>query len=179
MAIATATAATIAAGAAVVGAGATAIGAYQSWDAGRDAKKDIGKMKNLYAEQAEDIEDQIAAEGVIYEDELDMIRKQTQFAENKLLAGTGQGLDSLTDKIGESLDVVYGGSKYGGGSTERIKLGAKEAHEEGIRDIKDSYELGMEELALRDEEANRDALIRHEQIVGALEAQQKELEAMS
>ena len=60
-----------------------------------------------------------------------------------------------------------------------IKVEAKEAHEEGIRDIQDSYELGMEELALRDEEANREALIRHEQIVGALEAQQKELEAMS
>ena len=176
MAIATGT---IAAGAAVVGAATSAVGAYQGWKSGKEAQQDIADQKDLYAQQALDITDQIAAEGVIYEDELDMIRKQTQFAENKLLAGTGQGLDSLTDKIGESLDVVYGGSKYGGGSGERIKVEAKEAHEEGIRDIQDSYELGMEELALRDEEANREALIRHEQIVGALEAQQKELEAMS
>ena len=96
MAIATGT---IAAGAAVVGAATSAVGAYQGWKSGKEAQQDIADQKDLYAQQALDITDQIAAEGVIYEDELDMIRKQSQFAENKLLAGTGQGLDRLTDKI--------------------------------------------------------------------------------
>jgi len=36
----------------------------------------------------------------------------------------------------------------------------------------------MEEVSLRDEEAERQAMLRHEEIVGSLEAQREELLAM-
>ena len=39
--------------------------------------------------------------------------------------------------------------------------------------------MSMDELALRDEQAERAAFLRHEEIMGSLEAQREELLAMS
>ena len=44
-----------------------------------------------------------------------------------------------------------------------------------MTDIKGSYELGMEEVAIIDEEAERQAMLRHEEMIGQLEAQREEL----
>ena len=171
------TAATVSAGAALVGAGAAAYGSYQSWQSAREGKSELAKVKGLKAKQAEDILAQVGAEDVIYEDELDMIRKQTEMAGQQLLAGT----EGMMEKVGEQAsDVVaqtYGG-KYDTGSGQRQRLEAKSAYEETMTDIKGSYELGMEEVSLRDEEAERQAMLRHEEIVGSLEAQREELLAM-
>ena len=41
--------------------------------------------------------------------------------------------------------------------------------------MKESYDMSMDELALRDEQAERDAFLRHEEIIGSLEAQRQEL----
>ena len=176
-AITAGTAATITAGAAIVGAGVSAYGSYQSWQSAREGKDELAKVKGLKSKKAEDILAQVGAEDVIYEDELDMIKKQTEMASKKLLAGT----EGMMEKVGEQAsDVVaqtYGG-KYDTGSGQRQRLEAKSSYEETMTDIKGSYELGMEEVALRDEEAERQAMLRHEEIVGSLEAQREELLAM-
>ena len=91
------TAAAIGAGSAMVGAGAAAYGSYQSWQSARAGREDLAKVKELKGKQAEDILGQMGAEDVIYEDELDMIRKQTEMASKKLLAGTEAGIE----KVGE------------------------------------------------------------------------------
>jgi len=176
-AITAATAATISAGAAVVGAGASAYGSYQSWDAARQQKDELAKIKGLETKQAEDILGQVGAEDVIYEDELDMIRKQTEMASKKLLAGTEAGIEKVGEQASDVVAQTYGG-KYDTGSGQRQRLEAKSSYEETMTDIKGSYELGMEEVSLRDEEAERQAMLRHEEIVGSLEAQREELLAM-
>ena len=169
-----ATVETIGAGAAVVGAGAAAAGSYQSWQSARAEKSELAKIKGLKTQQAEDILGQVGAEDVIYEDELDMIRKQTEMASKKLLAGTEAGMEKLGEQASGAVAETYGG-KYDTGAGQRQRLETKSAYEETMTDIKGSYELGMEEVALRDEEAESQAMLRHEEMIGQLEAQREEL----
>ena len=175
--VTSATAATIGAGAAIVGAGAATYGSYQSWQSARAGREDLAKVKELKGKQAEDILGQMGAEDVIYEDELDMIRKQTEMASKKLLAGTEAGIEKVGEQASGAVAETYGG-KYATGSGQRQRLETKSAYEESLSDIQGSYELGMEEVSLRDEEAERQAMLRHEEIVGSLEAQREELLAM-
>ena len=160
--------------AAGVAATAATAGAVMSWQEAQDQKKDLDKLKIRQGEQAADILDQIGAEDVIYEDELDMIRKQTQMAGQKLLAGTEAGIEKVGERASGAVAETYGG-KYDTGAGQRQRLETKSAYEETMTDIKGSYELGMEEVALRDEEAERQAMLRHEEMIGQLEAQREEL----
>ena len=159
---------------AVVGAGVAAYGGYQSWQEAQAQQEDVARLKGRRGEQAADILDQIGAEEVIYEDELDMIRKQTEMAGQKLLAGTEAGMEKVGEQASVAVGQTYGG-KYATGTGQRQRLETKSAYEETMTDIKGSYELGMEEVALRDEEAERQAMLRHEEMIGQLEAQREEL----
>jgi hypothetical protein len=163
--------------AAGVSATAATAGALMSWQEAQAQKEDVEKLKGRRGEQAADILDQIGAEEVIYEDELDMIRKQTEMAGQKLLAGTEAGIEKIGEQASGAVAQTYGG-KYDTGAGARQRLEVKSDYEESLSDIKGSYELGMEEVALRDEEAERQAMLRHEEIVGSLEAQREELLAM-
>ena len=163
--------------ASVVGAAAATAGAVMSWQEAQAQQEDIEKHKTRRGEQAEDILGQIGAEDVIYEDELDMIRKQTEMASKKLLAGTEAGMEKLGEQASGAVAETYGG-KYDTGAGQRQRLETKSAYEESLVDVKESYELGMVEVSLRDEEAEREAMLRHEEIVGSLEAQREELLAM-
>ena len=160
--------------AAGVAATAATAGAVMSWQEAQAQQADVEKLKTRRGEQAEDILGQIGAEEVIYEDELDMIRKQTQMAGQKLLAGTEAGMEKLEEQASGAAAQTYGG-KYATGVGQRQRLETKSAYEETMTDIKGSYELGMEEVALRDEEAERQAMLRHEEMIGQLEAQREEL----
>jgi hypothetical protein len=164
----------VATAAAVVSAGVATYGAYSSWQEAQAQKADVEKLKGRRGEQAEDILDQIGAEEVIYEDELDMIRKQTEMAGKKLLAGTEAGIEKIGEQASGAVAQTYGG-RYDTGASARQRLEVKSDYEESLSDIKGSYELGMEEVALRDEEAERQAMLRHEEMIGQLEAQREEL----
>ena len=160
--------------AAGVSATAATAGALMSWQEAQAQKEDVEKLKGRRGEQAADILDQIGAEEVIYEDELDMIRKQTEMAGQKLLAGTEAGIEKIGEQASGAVAQTYGG-KYDTGAGARQRLEVKSDYEESLSDIKGSYELGMEEVALRDEEAERQAMLRHEEMIGQLEAQREEL----
>jgi len=160
--------------AAGVSATAATAGALMSWQEAQAQKEDVEKLKGRRGEQAADILDQIGAEEVIYEDELDMIRKQTEMAGQKLLAGTEAGIEKIGEQASGAVAQTYGG-RYDTGASARQRLEVKSDYEESLSDIKGSYELGMEEVALRDEEAERQAMLRHEEMIGQLEAQREEL----
>jgi len=161
--------------AAGVSATAATAGALMSWQEAQAQKEDVEKLKGRRGEQAADILDQIGAEEVIYEDELDMIRKQTALAGSKLGLQTGQQVEGLGEGVSESLTQIVGKSKYGGGASERSKVDIESKYEESMGDLKESYDMSMDEIALRDEEAERQAFLRHEEMIGQLEAQREEL----
>jgi len=162
------TAATVTAGAALVSAGAATAGAI-------GGMSDRARAKALRKQQAEDILGQLDAEKLIYEDELDMIAKQTQLAESKLNLQSGQQIENIGEKLSDIYAQVESSNKYGGGASKRATAELEAKYDEGLSDIKESYDMSMDELALRDEQAERDAFLRHEEIMGSLEAQREEL----
>tara|TARA_R110000824_G_scaffold391074_2_gene588640 strand:- start:1100 stop:1621 length:522 start_codon:yes stop_codon:yes gene_type:complete len=172
MAAATATAA------ALVSAGAGLASSYQSWEQAKDQKDDVGKIKALRKKQAGDMLEQIGSEDLIYEDELDMIQKQTALAGQKLDLQTSQQVEGLGEQVGQAVGSLTAGSKYGGGAAQRGMSEVEAKYEETMGDLKESYDMSMDDLALRDEQAERDAFLRHEEIVGGLEAQREEILAM-
>ena len=160
-AVTTAVATTVAAGAATYGAIANV--------------SDRKKAKDLRKQQAEDILGQLDAEELIYKDELEMISKQSQLAESKLNLESGQQIEGIGEKLNEVYAQVQSSNKYGGGASKRATAELEGKYDEGLSDIKESYDISMDELALRDEQAERDAFLRHEEIMGSLEAQRQEL----
>lgn len=160
-AVTTAVATTVAAGAATYGAIASA--------------SDRSSAKKLRKQQAEDILGQLDAEELIYKDELEMISKQSQLAESKLNLESGQQIEGIGEKLNEVYAQVQSSNKYGGGASKRAVAELEGKYDEGLSDIKESYDMSMDELALRDEQAERDAFLRHEEIIGSLEAQRQEL----
>jgi len=105
--------------AAGVGAVAGAASSYQSWISAREGKAELAKIKGLKAKQAEDILGQVGAEDVIYEDELDMIRKQTEMASKKLLAGTEAGIEKVGEQASDVVAQTYGGKYDTGAGADR------------------------------------------------------------
>ena len=139
---------------------------------------DSSKAKKLRSQQAEDILGQLDAEKLIYEDELDMIQKQTTLAESKLKMQSGQQVEDLGEQVGVALNKLVGTSKYGGGASERSMIDVESKYDETMGDLKETYDMSMDELALREEESERSAFLRHEEIMGGLQAQREELLAM-
>ena len=158
----------VATAAAVVTAG---VGLYGAVSSASDRKS----AKNLRAQQAQDILGQLDAEKVIYKDELEMISKQTQLAESKLNLQSGQQIEGIGEKLSDVYAQVQSGYKYGGGASKRATAELEGKYDEGLSDIKESYEMSMDDLALRDEQAERSAFLKREEIMGSLEAQRKEL----
>jgi len=88
---------------------------------------------------------------------------------------SGAGTD-LTDTQNAYYSGMLGqASKYGGGAQKKIRAKLEESYEESLASVKETFDISMEDITLRDEEAERQANIRHDEIVGALEAQRKEL----
>ena len=168
------TAAVVTTGATLVAAGAAAYNSYLSWDAARDAEDDAEDLAGKRRDQAADILTQIEDEDIIYQDELDMIQKQSAMAETKLTGQTTSALEQVGEKL--SAAMYQQPSKYeaGAGGRQRSKL--RQSLSETTVDIQDQFKMGLDELALQDEIAERDALLRHEEIIGSLEAMGKELE---
>ena len=160
-AVTTAVAAGVSATAAVVGAAG--------------GMSDRKRAKELRQQQADDILGQLDAEELIYKDELEMISKQSQLAESKLNLESGQQIEGIGEKLNEVYAKVQSSNKYGGGASKRVVAELEGKYDEGLSDIKESYDMSMDELALRDEQAERDAFLRHEEIIGSLEAQRQEL----
>ena len=160
-----------------VATGASAASSYSQWKSAQDQAADYEKVKNLRKQQASDILDQIGAEDVIYEDELDMIKKQTELASTKLLAGTEAGVEQAGVKLSEAVGGTYGG-RFDTGAGQRGRLEVKAGYEEMLSDVKESYDLSMDEIALREESSEREAFLRHEEVLGSLEAQREEILAM-
>ena len=178
--MATATAVAIAAvpyvttAAAVVSAGTSMYSAKLQNDAAQDAKKDAQKLKDLKATQAQDIIGQIESEELIYEDDLDMIQKQTALAEDKLQMQTASAFEQTGDTLSNVVAGTYGG-KYEGGAGKRAARKARAAMKEEGQDLLEAFEMGQGEIALQNEESERQAEIRYNQIIGQLEANYMEL----
>ena len=160
--------------ASAISAGATAYNSYQQWDAARDAKNDAQDLKDLKATQAQDIIGQIEAEDLLYEDDLQMIQKQTALAEGKLQMQTESAFEQTGDTLANVVAGTYGG-KFEGGAGKRAARKARAAMKEEGVDLLESFEMGQKEVALQNEEAERQAEIRKDQIIGSLEATYMEL----
>ena len=174
MAIATTVAAAAVTYGPVIAAGASAYNAYQSWDAAKDANQDAKDLQKLKTAQAEDIIGQIEAEEFIYKDDLDMIQKQTALVEDKLQMQTASAFEQTGDTLATVVAGSYG-SKYEGGAGKRSARKAREAMKEEGQDLLQAFEMGQEEIGLQNEEAERQAEIRYNQIIGQLEANYLEL----
>ena len=157
-----------------VSAGATAYNAYQQHNATQAANQDAKDLQKLRETQAQDIIGQIEAEDLLYEDDLQMIQKQTALAEDKLLMQTESAFEQTGDTLANVVAGTYGG-KYEGGAGKRAARKARSAMKEEGQDLLKAFEMGQEEIGLQNEEAERQAEIRYNQIIGQLEANYMEL----
>ena len=168
------TVAAVTAVAGVVSAGSAMYNSKLQHDAAQDANKDAQDLKALKETQAQDIIGQIEAEDLLYEDDLQMIQKQTALAEGKLQMQTESALEQTGDTLANVVAGTYGG-KYEGGAGKRAASKARAAMKEEGVDLLESFEMGQKEVALQNEEAERQAEIRKDQIIGSLEATYMEL----
>ena len=168
------TVAAVTAVAGVVSAGSAMYNSKLQHDAAQDANDDAKKLKKLKATQAADIIGQIEAEEFIYEDDLQMIQKQTALAEDKLQMQTASAFEQTGDTLANVVAGTYGG-KYEGGAGKRAARKARAAMKEEGVDLLESFEMGQKEVALQNEEAERQAEIRKDEIIGSLEATYMEL----
>ena len=160
--------------AAVVSAGSAMYNSKLQHDAAQDANDDAKKLKKLKVTQAADIIGQIASEDLLYEDDLQMIQKQTALAEDKLQMQTASAFEQTGDTLANVVAGTYGG-KYEGGAGKRAARKARAAMKEEGVDLLESFEMGQKEVALQNEEAERQAEIRKDEIIGSLEATYMEL----
>ena len=160
--------------AAVVSAGSAMYNSKLQHDAAQDANDDAKKLKKLKATQAADIIGQIESEELLYEDDLQMIQKQTALAEDKLQMQTASAFEQTGDTLANVVAGTYGG-KYEGGAGKRAARKARAAMKEEGVDLLESFEMGQKEVALQNEEAERQAEIRKDEIIGSLEATYMEL----
>ena len=168
------TVAAVTAVAGVVSAGSAMYNSKLQHDAAQDANDDAKKLKKLKATQAADIIGQIEAEEFIYEDDLQMIQNQTALAEEKLQMQTESAFEQTGDTLANVVAGTYGG-KYEGGAGKRAARKARAAMKEEGVDLLESFEMGQKEVALQNEEAERQAEIRKDEIIGSLEATYMEL----
>ena len=160
--------------AAVVSAGSAMYNSKLQHDAAQDANDDAKKLKKLKETQAADIIGQIESEELLYEDDLQMIQKQTALAEEKLQMQTASAFEQTGDTLANVVAGTYGG-KYEGGAGKRAARKARAAMKEEGVDLLESFEMGQKEVALQNEEAERQAEIRKDEIIGSLEATYMEL----
>ena len=168
------TVAAVTAVAGVVSAGSAMYNSKLQHDAAQDANDDAKKLKKLKATQAADIIGQIESEELLYEDDLQMIQKQTSLAEEKLQMQTASAFEQTGDTLANVVAGTYGG-KYEGGAGKRAARKARAAMKEEGVDLLESFEMGQKEVALQNEEAERQAEIRKDEIIGSLEATYMEL----
>ena len=168
------TVAAVTAVAGVVSAGSAMYNSKLQHDAAQDANDDAKKLKKLKATQAADIIGQIESEELLYEDDLQMIQKQTALAEEKLQMQTASAFEQTGDTLANVVAGTYGG-KYEGGAGKRAARKARSAMKEEGQDLLKAFEMGQEEIGLQNEEAERQAEIRYNQIIGQLEANYMEL----
>ena len=168
------TVAAVTAVAGVVSAGSAMWNSSLQHKAAKAANQDAQDLKALKATQAQDIIGQIEAEDLLYEDDLQMIQKQTALAEGKLQMQTESALEQTGDTLANVVAGTYGG-KYEGGAGKRTARKARAAMKEEGLDLLESFEMGQKEVALQNEEAERQAEIRKDQIIGSLEATYMEL----
>ena len=157
-----------------VAAGASLYNSYQSWDAAQDAKDDAKDIQKARDTQAADILEQIGNEELLYQDDLEMVRKQTALAEEKL----DMQVASAIDQTGDTLSNVVAGSyksKYEGGAGRRSARQARQEMEKQSVDLLESFEMGQKEIALQNEQSEREAERRKDDIIGSLEATYMEL----
>ena len=103
-----------------------------------------------------------------------MIRKQNALAEDKLDMQTASAFEQTGDTLANVVAGTYGG-KYEGGAGKRAARKARAAMKEEGVDLLESFEMGQKEVALQNEEAERQAEIRKDEIIGSLEATYMEL----
>ena len=168
------TVAAVTAVAGVVSAGSAMYNSKLQHDAAQDANDDAKKLKKLKATQAADIIGQIESEELLYEDDLQMIQKQTALAEEKLQMQTASAFEQTGDTLANVVAGTYAG-KYEGGAGKRAARKARAAMKEEGVDLLESFEMGQKEVALQNEEAERQAEIRKDEIIGSLEATYMEL----
>ena len=168
------TVAAVTAVAGVVSAGSAMYNSKLQHDAAQDANDDAKKLKKLKETQAADIIGQIESEELLYEDDLQMIQKQTALAEEKLQRQTASAFEQTGDTLANVVAGTYGG-KYEGGAGKRAARKARAAMKEEGVDLLESFEMGQKEVALQNEEAERQAEIRKDEIIGSLEATYMEL----
>ena len=155
-------------------AGASLYNSYQEWDAAQDAKDDAKDIQKARDTQAADILEQIGNEELLYQDDLEMVRKQTALAEEKL----DMQVASAIDQTGDTLSNVVAGSyksKYEGGAGRRSARQARQEMEKQSVDLLESFEMGQKEIALQNEQSEREAERRKDDIIGSLEATYMEL----
>jgi len=160
---------------AAVTAGVIAVGtgvysAYENKKALDAAADDRADIRAREWQHASDIVDQIELEADIYSDELEMINKANKLAEDKSLRQVSSAIDQTGDRLSDIVGQSYK-SKYEGGASQRVRKEARDLNKKSITDLSKDFEFGLRELALKDEEAKRDAEIRHETIIGQLESQ--------
>ena len=168
------TVAAVTAVAGVVSAGSAMYNSKLQHDAAQDANDDAKKLKKLKATQAADIIGQIESEELLYEDDLQMIQKQTALAEEKLQMQTASAFEQTGDTLATVVAGTYAG-KYDGGAGKSAARKARAAMKEEGVDLLESFEMGQKEVALQNEEAERQAEIRKDEIIGSLEATYMEL----
>ena len=155
-------------------AGASLYNSYQEWDAAQDAKDDAKDIQKARDTQAADILEQIGNEELLYQDDLEMVRKQTALAEEKL----DMQVASAFEQTGDTLSNVVAGSyksKYEGGAGRRSARQARQEMEKQSVDLLESFEMGQKEIALQNEQSEREAERRKDDIIGSLEATYMEL----
>ena len=118
----------------VVAAGASIYNSAEQWKAAQAAKDDAKKMQKARETQAADILDQIDNEELLYEDDLDMVRKQTALAEEKLDLQMTSAFDQTGDKLSDVVASTYGG-KFEGGASKRAARKAKQQMEQSSVDL--------------------------------------------
>ena len=168
------TVAAVTAVAGVVSAGSAMYNSKLQHDAAQDANDDAKKLKKLKATQAADIIGQIESEELLYEDDLQMIQKQTALAEEKLQMQTPSAFEQTGDTLANVVAGTYAG-KYEGVAGKRAARTARAAMKEEGVDLLESFDMGQKEVALQNEEAERQAEIRKDEIIGSLEATYMEL----
>ena len=157
-----------------VAAAASVGSAVVNYQKTKEQENTLEELEAQDALKADDILVQIGAEQDILNEDLEALQKQSDFAVKKVLTQTTTGMDTVQDQITDALGGTFT-SKYGGGAQRKTRAKLEESYEESLASVKETFDISMEDIALRDEEAERQANIRHDEIVGALEAQRKEL----
>ena len=150
-------AATITAAAALVGAGVSYYNSKLQHEEAQRSINDANDLEDLNQKKADDILEQIGSEELLYQDDLEMVQKQTALAEDKLQMQTASAFEQT------------------GGAGKRTARKARAAMKEESVDLLESFEMGQAEIGLQNEDAERQAEIRKDEIIGALESTYMEL----